>query len=282
VALGCNFFDTAFVYGMGKSERLLGELLRAHPDRRLYTASKIPPKNGQWPALPEYRLEDVYPSDHIRAFIEKTLKNLGVESIDLMQLHVWDDSWAADERWQRALDDARREGLIRGVGLSLNRWEPANGLRALRSGVVDAVQVIYNIFDQNPEDQLFPACRDLDVAVIARVPFDEGSLTGTLTKDSRWPRGDWRNSYFVPENLLPTLERVERLRPLVPAGTTMADLAMRFILDNPDVTTVIPGMRKLKNVESNIATSDAPPLDPDLLTELRKHRWVRSRAPWSD
>jgi aryl-alcohol dehydrogenase-like predicted oxidoreductase len=282
VALGCNFFDTAYAYGDGRSEKILGQLLRAHPDKRLYTASKIPPKNGMWPALPHYPLDDVFPPDHIRRFIETTLQNLGVPSLDLMQLHVWNDEWAHDDRWQRALDDARREGLIRGIGLSINRWEPTNAILALRTGVVDAVQVIYNIFDQNPEDELFPLCRELDIGVIARVPFDEGTLTGTLTKDSRWPEGDWRNTYFVKENLIPSVERAERLRPLVPAGSTMADMALRFILGDDRVHTIIPGMRQVKNVEANMAAGDGKRLDPALMRELRKHRWVRHRAPWSD
>jgi aryl-alcohol dehydrogenase-like predicted oxidoreductase len=282
VALGCNFFDTAFAYGDGRSEKLLGRLVRAHPDKRLYTASKIAPMNGRWPALPEYRLKDVFPPDYIRRSIETTLRNLDQPALDLIQLHVWTDEWAADESWQRALDDARREGLVRGIGISINRWEPTNAVKALRTGVVDAVQVIYNIFDQNPEDELYPVCRELDIGVIARVPFDEGTLTGTLTKDSRWPEGDWRNTYFTKENLHPSVDRAERLRPLVPAGMTMAEMALRFILAEPTVHTIIPGMRKLANVDANIATSDGRLLDPALMSELRKHRWVRHRQPWSD
>lgn len=282
VAQGCNFFDTALAYGDGHSERLLGELVRAQsPGVRLYTASKIPPKNRQWPARPSYRLEEVFPPDHIRASIETTLVNTGLPAVDLIQLHVWDDSWAADETWQRALDDARRAGLVRGIGISVNRWEPRNVLRALASGVVDAVQVIYNIFDQNPEDELVPACRERDVAVIARVPFDEGTLTGTLTKQSRWPAGDWRNIYFCKENLDPSVERAERLRPLVPRDMTMAELALRFVLSNPDVATVIPGMRKPAHVEANLAAGDGRGLPADLLAELRRHRWVRHPAAWS-
>src|SRR5512133_390075 len=220
VELGCNFFDTARAYGDGRSERLLGELVRAHPEKRLYTASKIPPKNQKWPSKPEYTLDETFPPDYIRRSTERSLENLGLGSLDLIQFHVWDDGWAEDTRWQRALDDLRREGLINAVGISVNRWEPDNAIRALRTGMIDAVQVIYNIFDQAPEDHLFPACRELDVAVIARVPFDEGTLTGTLTLDSRWPDGDWRNTYFVAENLKASLEHAEALKPLIPAGMT--------------------------------------------------------------
>jgi aryl-alcohol dehydrogenase-like predicted oxidoreductase len=213
--------------------------------------------------------------------VERSLRNLGQSSVDLIQFHVWDDAWAADERWQRALDDLKREGLVRAAGISINRWEPENALRALRTGAVDAVQVIYNIFDQAPEDELFPLCRELGVAVIARVPFDEGSLTGTLTRDSHWPEGDWRNSYFVPENLIPSVEHADALRPLAPPGMTMPEMALRFILANPDVSTIIPGMRKLKNVEANIGASDAGGLDPQFVERLRPHRWDRRPTSWS-
>lgn len=279
--LGCNFFDTAWAYGRGHSEKLLGQLARAHPHRRLFTATKIPPKNGQWPARPGCPLDEAFPRDHIREYTERSLKNLGLDSVDLIQFHVWDDSWAEDARWQKAVDDLKREGLIRAIGISINRWEPENALRALRTGLVDAVQVIYNLFDQNPEDELFPACRQLNVAVIARVPFDEGTLTGTLTLDSQWPEGDWRNTYFVKENLTASVARAEALRSLIPPGMTLPDLALRFILANPDVCTIIPGMRKPAHVEANLAASDSGPLPPDLIEKLRPHRWVRRPTHWS-
>lgn len=281
VDLGCNFFDTAWGYGEGRSEHLLGQLVKANPDRRLYTATKIPPRNFRWPSRREFTLDDCFPPDHIDEYVHRSLRNAELDSFDLMQLHTWEDSWLEDERLWRKLDELRSQGLFRAVGLSLNRWEPWNGVRAVRSGLVDAVQVIYNIFDQNPEDELFPACREMDVAVIARVPFDEGTLTGTLTKDSKWPEGDWRNTYFVPENLIPSVERADALKPLVPAGMTMPEMAMRFILNNPTVSTIIPGMRQIKNVEANIAASDAGPLPESLHEQLRAHRWDRQPTEWS-
>jgi aryl-alcohol dehydrogenase-like predicted oxidoreductase len=281
VDLGCNFFDTAWGYGAGHSERLLGELVRANPDRRLYVATKLPPKNFIWPSRREFTLDDCFPPDHIREYAEKCLTNLGLPSIDLLQFHVWEDSWASDERWQRAMDDLKREGLIDAVGISVNRWEPWNGVKAIETGAIDAVQVIYNIFDQSPEDALFPLCRERDIAVIARVPFDEGTLTGTLTKESTWPKGDWRNTYFVKENLDASVDRAEALRSLIPANMTMPELALRWILMEPTVSTIIPGMRKMRNVEANIACSDGTSLDQDLLMQLRKHRWDRSPTKWS-
>jgi aryl-alcohol dehydrogenase-like predicted oxidoreductase len=281
VDLGCNFFDTAWGYGAGHSEGLLGELVRANPGKKLYTATKIPPKNFKWPSRRGYTLDECFPPEHIREYTEKSLANLGLPSVDLMQFHVWEDDWAEDERWQRATDDLKREGLVSAWGVSINRWEPWNAIRTLRTGAIDAVQVIYNIFDQAPEDELFPACRELNIGVIARVPFDEGSLTGTLTKESHWPAGDWRNTYFVPENLIPSVERADALKPLVPEAMTMPEMALRFILANPDVDTIIPGMRKLRNVRANIAASDAGPLPDALMAELRKHRWDREPTEWS-
>ncbi|HEY0375956.1 MAG TPA: aldo/keto reductase [Pyrinomonadaceae bacterium] len=282
VDLGCNFFDTAWAYGDGRSEALLGKLVRANPDKRLYTASKIPPKNRAWPSRREFALDDGFPPDHIEEYVHSSLKNAGLESFDLMQFHVWEDSWTEDDRWAKKVDELRGQGLIKAIGISLNRWEPWNGVRAVRSGLVDAVQVIYNIFDQNPEDELFPACRERDVAVIARVPFDEGTLTGTLTKESRWPEGDWRNTYFVPENLIPSVERADRLKPVAEgAGLTMPEMALRFILSSPDVSTIIPGMRKVRNVEANAAASDAGPLPDELVQQLHAHRWDRQPTRWS-
>jgi aryl-alcohol dehydrogenase-like predicted oxidoreductase len=281
VDLGCNFFDTAWAYGDGHSERLLGQLVRANPNRRLYLATKVPPKNRTWPTRRGFKLDDVFPPEYIREYAERSLENLGVSRIDLLQFHVWEDAWATDARWQRAMDDLRREGLVSAVGVSINRWEPANAVATLETGLVDAVQVIYNIFDQAPEDELFPVCRELDIGVIARVPFDEGSLTGTLTKTTTWPAGDWRNGYFVPDNLAASVDHADALKPLVPSGMSMTDMALRFILSNEDVDVVIPGMRKPAHVRANIGASDAGQLDAALLGALRDHRWDRSPTSWS-
>ena len=276
IELGCTFFDTALAYGDGKSEQLLAAALARHPGRRLVVATKIPPKNSQWPARPDYALDDVFPADYIRESTETSLENLGVDAIDLQQFHVWTDEWAGDERWQRAVDDLKAQKLIKGFGISVNRWEPTNVLKALKSGVVDSVQVVYNIFDQNPEDELFPMCRELNIAVIARVPFDEGSLTGTMAPGATFPLGDWRNLYFAPDKLPAILQRVDALRDDVPAGMSMPELALRFILTNPDVSTVIPGMRRKVHVETNLGVSDGRPLADDVLARLRRHRWVRT------
>jgi aryl-alcohol dehydrogenase-like predicted oxidoreductase len=273
---GVTFFDTAYAYGDGRSERLLGQTLRANAGTRLYSATKIPPKNRRWPSHRGDALQDIFPADYVREYAERSLENLGLETVDLLQFHVWEDDWADDARWQRVVADLKRAGLIRAMGVSINRWEPRNALRTLRTGLVDAVQVVYNIFDQAPEDELFPLCRELDIAVIARVPFDEGSLVGTLTRESRWPPGDFRNGYFSSENLRASVDRVAALQALVPAGMTLPEMALRFVLSNDDVDVVIPGMRKAAHVRANVAAGAAGPLPPALLAQLRRHRWDRT------
>jgi aryl-alcohol dehydrogenase-like predicted oxidoreductase len=276
IALGCNFFDTAWAYGEGHSERLLGETLRRHRDAQLYVATKIPPKNRKWPAKGTFPLDEVFPSDYIREYTEKSLENIGVSTLDLQQFHVWTDEWAGDARWQRAVRALKDEGLVRAFGISINRFQPANVLRALDTGLVDSVQVVYNVLDQNPEDELFPKCQELGVAVVARVPFDEGSLTGTLTPDSKWPEGDFRNLYFTPENLQATLPRIDRLKGVLLSGMTLPELALRHILEHPAVSTVIPGMRKARHVDENLRAGDAAPLGSAFMAELKSHRWDRT------
>jgi aryl-alcohol dehydrogenase-like predicted oxidoreductase len=281
VELGCNFFDTAWGYGEGLSERILGDLIRRYPEQRLYAATKIPPKNRTWPSRPEFSLDEVFPADYIREYTEISLRNLGTDSIDLLQFHVWEDHWADRDDWKEMVQRLTQEGKVQRWGISVNRWEPDNSLETLKTGLIDAVQVIYNIFDQAPENNLFPLCRQMDIGVIARVPFDEGTLTGTFTKETTFPADDWRSTYFVPENLNSSVEHADALKPLVPAGMTMPDMALRFILNNPDVHTTIPGMRKLPHVEANIASSDGKRLSEALAAELRTHRWDRTPTEWS-
>jgi aryl-alcohol dehydrogenase-like predicted oxidoreductase len=276
VELGCNFFDTAWAYGAGKSEQILGDLLRAHRNQRLYAATKIPPKNLRWTGLAGIALEEVFPPDHIREYTYRSLENLGASCIDLQQFHAWSDDWAADERWQRAVADLKREGVIAAVGISVNRWEPNNVLRTLETGLVDTVQVVYNIFEQAPEDALFDACTARGVGIIARVPFDEGSLTGTFTPDVTWPDGDFRNLYFTPANLRETLRRVTAIESLLPGGSQLADVALRFVLSHPAVSTTIPGMRRVRHVDRNALAAARGPLDDVLHNALRAHRWHRS------
>ena len=279
---GCNFFDSAWAYGSGKSDQLLGQLIRDDLGKRLYAASKIPPKTFRWPALPSYKYADVFSPDHVFRFANLIRKNLGADTIDLLQFHVWDDSWTDDPDFRKTVEQLKRDNAIRAFGLSLNRWEPWNGIKVIRTGLVDAVQVIYNIFDQAPEDELFPLCREMNIGTIARVPLDEGSLGGKMTTETRFPEGDWRGRYFSPENLAPTIERVERLKHILPESMTLPELAIRFVLSNPTVSTTIVGMRKPEHVAADVSYSDKGPLPADLIAQLRHHRWDRRPAEWSD
>jgi aryl-alcohol dehydrogenase-like predicted oxidoreductase len=281
VSLGCNFFDTAWGYAEGKSEQILGSLIKRHAYTKIYAATKIPPKNFTWPSKSHFKLADCFPAEHIIEYTEKSLKNLGVEQIDLQQFHVWEDAWAEQEEWQKAVEKLTQDGKVAHWGISVNRWEPNNCLETLKTGHISSVQVIYNIFDQNPEDALFPLCKELDVAIIARVPFDEGTLTGTMSYDTTFPADDWRSTYFVPENLISSVDHANALKPLIPAEMDMPEMALRFILSNPDVGTIIPGMRKINHAANNIACSDGKGLSQALLDQLKQHRWDRQPTEWS-
>lgn len=281
VELGDNFFDTAWGYAEGLSEQILGKLIKRFPEKKLYAATKIPPKNFTWPSQPQFKIEEVFPASHIVEYTEKSLKNLNVDCIDLMQFHVWEDAWADKDEWKEAIQKLTKEGKVQHWGISVNRWEPNNSLETIKTDLISSVQVIYNIFDQNPEDQLFSLCKKHDVGIIARVPFDEGTLTGTFTKETTFPEGDWRSTYFVPENLNSSVEHADALKPLIPEGMNMPEMALRFILSNPEVGTIIPGMRSLPHVKSNIATSDGKGLSNNLFEKIREHRWNRQPTEWS-
>lgn len=274
--LGVNFIDTALAYGKGHSERLVGRFLKERRDD-VNVATKIPPKNGEWPALPGSELRDVFPANYIRKCTEESLKNLGKETLDLQQFHVWLDEWSDEQEWQDEVAALRQEGKIRFVGISINDHQPWNAVRTVESGKIDTVQVIYNIFDQSPEDELFPLCRMHEVGVIVRVPFDEGALTGKITPETIFDRGDFRFRYFRGERKQEVFERVLRIRELLgEQDSALPELALRFCLHHPAVSTVIPGMRAVKHVEQNVSVSDGKALSPHLVSTLRNHRWEKN------
>jgi aryl-alcohol dehydrogenase-like predicted oxidoreductase len=275
---GCTFFDSAWSYGEGKSDRFLGELLARNPSKQLCGATKVPPKNLRWPASPEDSIEDVFPVDHVIEYAERLRVLLGVERIDLLQYHVWDDAWAQSRTFERAVTELRKRNLIRAFGLSLSRWEPGNGAKAIHSGLVDVVQTVYNIFDQAADDVLLPLCAEKKIGVIARVALDEGSLGGKLTLDTRFPPDDWRSRYFNPENLRETVRRVDALRAELPPDWSLPEVALRFVLSNPVISTVIVGMRTEQHVRQNTKAGAPGPLDRETLTILWKHRWDRGAA----
>jgi aryl-alcohol dehydrogenase-like predicted oxidoreductase len=276
IELGVNFIDTALAYGQGHSERLVGQVVRASSET-VYVATKVPPKNGQWPAPAGVRVEDAFPGDWIRECTELSLGHLGLDRIDVQQLHVWSDEWVGQGDWLEAVEQLKSEGKIRAFGVSINDHQPENALRLIETGVVDTVQVIYNLFDQGPEDELFPAVQEAGVGVIVRVPFDEGALTGRITPETEFPDGDFRNSYFAGDRKQQVWDRINAIaEELGVPVERIAELALRYCLSSPAVSTVIAGMRSTTNVERNAAAVDAGPLEPEQLEVLHRHRWVRS------
>ena len=273
---GLNFVDTALVYGDGHSERLIGRVLREHPNK-IHVATKIPPKNNRWPARKGTPMRDAFPKDHIIACTEKSLRNLGLECIDLQQFHVWTDEWSAQDEWWEAVTLLKKDGKIRFVGISTNDHQPHSVINAAKSGRIDSIQVIYNIFDQSADDDLFPLCLKKNIGILARVPFDEGSLAGQISPDTTFPEKDWRNRYFRGDRKQQVWERVQEIKKeMKDEAEDVAEFALRYILSNPAVSSVIPGMRTSFNVERNCAVSDGRVLKEETIERLKKHRWARN------
>ena len=277
VDLGVNFIDTAWVYGNGHSERLVGEVVRER-DERIVVASKIPPRNRRWPAPAGIDPDEAFPAEHIRDFTERSLSNLGLDVIDVMQFHVWSDDWVGRGSWLEGIQALRDEGRIRFFGVSINDHQPENAIRLIETGAVDTVQVIYNVFEQGPEDALFAACERHDVGVIARVPLDEGGLTGRITPGTTFPEGDFRNAYFSGEHSVEATDEHVRaiLDDLGISREELPELALRYVLSHPAVSTVIPGMRSVRNVERNAALGDGAGLPTERVRALKRHRWDRA------
>jgi aryl-alcohol dehydrogenase-like predicted oxidoreductase len=276
IELGVTFIDTALAYGNGHSERLVGEVVR-EVDERIVVATKIPPKNLTWPAAAGTDVMDAFPGEHVRACTERSLANLGLEVLDVQQFHVWLDDWIGHGDWEETIQDLKDEGKIRAFGVSINDHQPQTALEAVGSGIVDTVQVIYNVFDQSPEDELLAACQEHGVGVIVRVPFDEGGLTGRITVDSTFPGGDFRARYFRDDRKTQVVEHTEAIyQDLGITNDELPEVALRFILSHPAVSTVIPGMRSIRNVERNVAAGDGQGLPAERREALHAHRWDRN------
>ena len=272
---GVNFFDTALAYGEGHSEQLIARAFGKSPD--VIIASKVPPKDSVWDVKAGDPLQKTFPKKYVLSCLDLTLKHLGRDRIDIYQFHTWHDDWATDPEWQETVREMKSSGKVRLAGISIQNHQPANVLKALDTGLIDSVQVIYNIFDQSPEDELFPYCEKHGIGVIVRVPFDEGALTGKLTPDTRFPDGDFRHHYFRGNRRHEIWDAVQAIvRDTGISLDQLPDLALRFCLSSPAVSTVIPGMRNVHHVAANVAASDAGPLPPEMLQKLRAHRWVRN------
>ena len=272
--LGLNFIDTALAYGDGHSEKLVGRAVR-EAGRKIYVATKVPPRNRLWPARPGIPISEVFPRDYVVQSTEQSLRNLGLEAIDLQQLHVWNPEWTAGDEWRRAFEDLKQSGKVLAAGVSINDHRPDTAVELVRTGLVDSLQVIYNIFDQSPERELFPLCAERNIGVLARVPLDEGALAGTLTASTTFPPGDFRAWYFRGDRKAQAIEHVEALRRDL-AGADLPSVALRFCLSHPAVSSVIPGMRSRRHVESNCAAAEQGPLPEATLALLRRHAWDKN------
>jgi aryl-alcohol dehydrogenase-like predicted oxidoreductase len=273
--LGINLIDTALAYGDGHSEKLVGRVVR-EADRKVYVATKVPPKNRIWPAKSGTPIEEVFPYEYILDCAEESLRNLGLDTIDLLQLHVWTDDWADRDEWKRAFEDLKRSGKVQSVGVSASEHDPDSALRVMKTGLIDAVQVIYNIFDQTPEKRMFPLAIERNIGILARVPLDEGSLSGHFSEDISFSEGDFRSWYFRGGRKKEVVEHVNALRADLGDGQSIPDVALRFCLSHPAVSTVIPGMRTRRHVEANAALSDQGGLPSQILQVLTRHAWDRN------
>jgi len=273
---GVNFIDTALAYGDGHSERLVGQVVR-ETSHKIYVASKVPPKNLLWPARPGVPISEVFPYEYIMESTERSLKNLGLETIDVQQLHVWSPEWIARDEWKRAFEDLKRSGKAQAVGISINDHQPDSALEIIRTGMIDTVQVIYNIFDQTPEKNLFPLALERDIGVIARSPLDEGALTGRINPHTQFEPTEFRARYFKGDRKKQVEERVAAIEHnLGIQNGVMPEVALRFCLSHPVVSGVIPGMRTRANVEFNCTIPGKGPLPEKVLALLRKHAWEKN------
>jgi len=281
---GITFFDTALAYGDGHSERLMGRALKPEIHAgRVVVATKVPPRNEEWPGRAGTPLVDVFPARHLTASTEQSLQHLAVDALQIQQLHVWNDAWLDDPEWEASYDRMvrlKKEGKVLHWGISINDHAPETALRVLGDPLFETAQVIYNIYDRSPERALFPLARTKPLGVIGRVPFDEGALTGQIRSDTVFPAGDWRAEYFAGDRRAEAERRGQALARLLDAEVqTLPELALRFCLSSPQVSTVIPGMRRPAHVQQNVAAAEKGKLSPGMLSKLEPHAWEKNWYP---
>lgn len=279
IGSGCNFIDTARAYGNGRSERVIAEALKQRPPgEHVYIATKVPPiTDPDWLATPYQGWQEKFPEHHVRSEVDKSLRDLNVDCLDLVQLHTWSRAWNRDPVPFEILRDCKKEGKLRAIGVSTPEIDQNAVVDLMRGGYVDSVQVIYNIFDQDAQAEILPAALEHNVAIVVRVAFDESSLTGKLSKDTTFAEGDVRNGYFAGDRLSRTVDRVENIREAIgDEEPNMATAALKFALKPQAVSTVIPGCRNAQQARINCAVGDEPPMSDELEWKLRDHNWRRS------
>jgi len=285
---GLNFIDTARSYGDGLAEKWIGEIIQKRSDKKIIVASKILPKNWQWPARSGTNIQDVFPKKHIINQVNESLKELDIESLDIMMFHVWLDEWASEEEWKEVIQELTKAGKVKYWGISTNNHESTNCIKACETGLISVVETIFNIFYQEPIDTLLPFLKTNNIGLIARVPLDEGGLTGNINSNSKFPEGDFRNSYFSQDRLVELEKRINKLKRIIDKSNeikSLVEIALKFILHFDEVSTVIPGMRRLNHVKENISISMKSPLSEQLIKELLTHSWNRNfygNNPWEE
>lgn len=285
VQLGGNFIDTAWIYGYEgpeqkspTSEELIGKYLKDQGNReQVIIASKVPPKNMSWPVFKGTPISEAFPKDHIEKCVNESLQRMGIDHVDLMQFHVWQDDWCTEDEWKETIKELTKQGKVKYWGISINDYQPSNCLKTLDTGLIDTIQFIFNIFHQKPTEKLLPYAKANNIGLIARVPLDEGGLTGKWDESHRFEEGDFRREYFDIDRLIELVKRTSELKNLLGTeAATLTELALRYILSFDEVSTVIPGMRTVKYVEANNKISDGKKLSKNLMAELKNHVWERN------
>lgn len=273
--LGVNFIDTAAGYGDGKSERIIGQVLKNRSEK-VWVATKTPPLPGHWPPSPYDVAEERYPEKYLRENVEERLRNLGTDCLDILQLHTWTRAWNKNPAPLDVLKKLQAEGKIRYIGISTPEHDQNSLIDLMRQGYLDVVQVIYNIFEQEPAAELLPAALEHNVGVLVRVVFDEGILTGKYTAETQFPEDDFRRNYFAGDRIERAVKRVQKIEAdIANIALTMPQVALKFALAHPAVSTIIAGIRNVQQAEANVAASDGVALTPELLSKLREHAWLR-------
>jgi len=281
---GGNFIDTAWIYGYSNahpnnhpSEELIGRFLKTVNRNNIIVATKIPPKNMYWPALKNSLISEIFPEHHIIQCVNDSLKSLGVDQIDLMQFHVWQDSWANENEWKDTISEILQSGKVKFFGISINDYQPSNCLKTLDTGLIATIQFIFNIFHQKPTEKLLPYAKEHNIGLIARVPLDEGGLGGKITSHTTFLQGDLRNTYFGGSRLEELVQRTAKLKRFLGNEVhLLPKMALRYILSFNQISTVIPGMRRLYQVEDNLKTSELGGLSQNLMNEIKNHSWERN------
>ena len=289
--LGGNFIDTAWVYGYSDenperhpSEELIGKFLKESGKKdKMVIATKVAPKNWKWPAWKGIPISEVFPDDHIIKCVDDSLRSLGVDTIDLVQFHVWQDDFVDEDSWKETITKIIKSGKVKHWGISINDYQPTNCLKAVDTGLISTIQFIFNLFHQKPAEKLLPYAKEKNIGLIARVPLDEGGLSGQFTENTQFDEGDFRSQYFTKDRLKELAIRTEKLKSLLgDEAKTIPELDLRYILSFDEVSSVIPGMRKGNHVEANVSVSDGRQLSAKLMEQLKNHTWERNFYPSVD